>query len=97
MASLLAMFDHAGDFAARTKLLPAVRQCIDALDSAGSSTATIGKGLVMGFAAFLARTLPGAFKGRAAAAAIDVPGAWTSAGLSIGAPPPPVLSAMAMQ
>ena len=89
--------DNAGGIAEMSKLPHEVRERTDALDSAGNTTAAIGKGFAIGVAGFMCLALFGAFKEESGLESIDVSNAFTLIGLLIGGMLPFLFSSMTMR
>jgi|CXWL01.1.fsa_nt_gi K(+)-stimulated pyrophosphate-energized sodium pump len=89
--------DNAGGIAEMSKLPHEVRERTDALDSAGNTTAAIGKGFAIGVAGFMCLALFGAFKEESGLETIDVSNAFTLIGLLIGGMLPFLFSSMTMR
>ena len=89
--------DNAGGIAEMSKLPKEVREKTDALDSAGNTTAAIGKGFAIGVAGFMCLALFGAFKEESGLVGIDVSNPTTLIGLLIGGMLPFLFSSMTMR
>ncbi len=89
--------DNAGGIAEMSKLPKEVRERTDALDSAGNTTAAIGKGFAIGVAGFMCLALFGAFKEESGLVGIDVSNPTTLIGLLIGGMLPFLFSSLTMR
>ncbi len=89
--------DNAGGIAEMSKLPKEVRETTDALDSAGNTTAAIGKGFAIGVAGFMCLALFGAFKEESGLAGIDVSNPFTLIGLLFGGMLPFLFSSLTMR
>ncbi|KAI3771754.1 hypothetical protein L6452_02921 [Arctium lappa] len=89
--------DNAGGIAEMAGMSHRIRERTDALDVAGNTTATIGKGFAIGSAALVSLALFGAFVSRAEITTVDVLTPKVFIGLIVGAMLPYCFSAMTMR
>jgi len=89
--------DNAGGIAEMSKLPKEVRERTDALDSAGNTTAAIGKGFAIGVAGFMCLALFGAFKEKTGLTGVDVTNPSVLIGLLIGGMIPFLFSSLTMR
>ena len=89
--------DNAGGMVEMIHLKKEIRQKTDALDSAGNTTAAIGKGFAIGSAALVSLALFGAFITRSKMSEVNILAPLQFAGLLIGAMLPYAFSALTMK
>ena len=89
--------DNAGGIAEMTKQPAKVRKSTDALDSAGNTTAAIGKGFAVGSAALTALALFSAYSATAGLKTIDILDVNVTIGLFLGALLPFIFAALTMR
>ncbi len=89
--------DNAGGIAEMSKLPAQVRTRTDVLDSAGNTTAAIGKGFAIGVAGFMCLALLAAYKEEAGITGIDVSKPFTLVGILLGGMLPFLFSSMTMR
>ena len=89
--------DNAGGIAEMSKMPKEIRERTDALDSAGNTTAAIGKGFAIGVAGLTTLALFAAFKEAAGLSGIDVSNPTTLIGLLLGGMLPFLFCALTMR
>jgi len=89
--------DNAGGLATMCKLDDRIRVITDDLDSAGNTTAAIGKGFAIGSACLVAFALFGAFETRCKLKSVDLMAPIVFTGLLFGAMIPYLFSALTMK
>jgi H+-translocating diphosphatase len=89
--------DNAGGMVEMIHLKKEIRRKTDALDSAGNTTAAIGKGFAIGSAALVSLALFGAFTTRANIKEVNILSPLVFSGLLVGAMMPYAFSALTMK
>jgi H(+)-translocating pyrophosphatase len=89
--------DNAGGIAEMSGLPSEIRDCTDALDAAGNTTAAVGKGFAIGSACLVGLALFGAFITRIQEKSVDILEPVEFCGLLVGAMLPYAFSAMTMK
>ena len=89
--------DNAGGIAEMSGLPSEIRDCTDALDAAGNTTAAVGKGFAIGSACLVGLALFGAFITRIQEKTVDILQPVQFCGLLVGAMLPYAFSAMTMK
>jgi len=89
--------DNAGGVAEMSGLPSHIRDCTDALDAAGNTTAAVGKGFAIGSACLVGLALFGAFITRVGQTSVDILQPVQFCGLLVGAMLPYAFSAMTMK
>ncbi|KAH7302440.1 hypothetical protein KP509_23G073500 [Ceratopteris richardii] len=89
--------DNAGGIAEMAGMSHHIRECTDALDAAGNTTAAIGKGFAIGSAALVSLALFGAYVSRASLSSVNLLSAKTFIGVLVGAMLPYWFSALTVK